>query len=109
MYLLKLALRPWRLAPFSQIFSSIAVGFLLLLVGFLFWMQQGLRLVVLRMQGEQVVTAYLDSTVLSKDESRLVESIRNALGSQSGIEIKVVTAPQFVSAVKNQYPDLGRE
>ncbi len=108
-YLLKLALRPWKLALFSQIFSAMAVGVLLVLVGFLFWMQQGLQLVVHRMQGEQVVTAYLDNTVLTGDEARLVAAIRNTLDSPLGVEIKIVTASQFVNTVKGQYPDLGRE
>lgn len=109
MYLLKLALRPWRLAPLSQIFSAIAVGFLLLLVGFLFWMQQGLKGVVVRMQGEQVITAYLDSSLLKKDETRIVEAIRHDLDSPSGLEIKLVDASRFLSTIKSYYPDLARE
>jgi hypothetical protein len=66
MYLLKLALRPWRLAVFSQFFSGIAVGFLLLMMGFLYWIEEGLKPVMEHLRKEQVVTAYLDSTVSSK-------------------------------------------
>jgi len=109
MYLLKLALRPWRLAPMSQIFSAFTVGVLLFMVGFLFWMQQGLRSVVVRLQGEQVLTAYLEPSFPVKDEPKLMDSIRNTLGLGSGIEIQLVNSSQFVSALKKTYPDLGRE
>lgn len=109
MYLLKLAFRPWRLAPLSQIFSGIAVGFLLLLIGFLFWMQSGLKSVLVRLHGEQVVTAYLDSSLDPKDEGKLVDTLRLSLGAQSSAEIKLVNSNQFMSQLKGQYPDLVRE
>ena len=32
MYLLKLSLRPWRRSPFSQVFTSLAVGVLVGLI-----------------------------------------------------------------------------
>ncbi|MEO7165291.1 MAG: hypothetical protein ABI041_20395 [Bdellovibrionia bacterium] len=112
MYLLKLALRPWRLAPWSQLFSGMAVGFLLLSIGFLFWIQQGLKPVLARLQGEQVVTAYLSSSVSGKNEKLVVDKIRIALGAESTTnrpEVKFVTPTQFIGLIKNQYPDLGRE
>lgn len=109
MYLLKLALRSWRLAPLSQTFSAIAVGFLLVLIGFLFWMQQGLKPVLYRLQGEQVVTAYLNSSVDAKGEGSVLEEVKQAVGSESSVEVKLVTAPQFVTLLKSQYPDLARE
>jgi cell division transport system permease protein len=112
MYLLKLAIRPWRLAPWSQMFSGMAVGFLLLLIGFLFWIERGLKPVLARLEGEQVVTAYLDSTVSSKNETLVVDKIRIALGAESMTsvpEIKFVNSNQFIGLIKNKYPDLGRE
>lgn len=107
MYLLKLALRPWRLAPLSQIFSGIAVGFLLLLVGFLFWMQNGLKGVLVRLQGEQVITAYLDNSVENKNEEKIVDAAREALGPTP--EIKLVNTSLFIKHLRAQYPDLSRE
>ena len=114
MYLLKLALRPWRLALWSQLFSSMAVGFLLLLMGFLLWIEQGLKPILVRLHGEQVVTAYLDNTVNSKDEKLVVDKIRVALGAESTTtstepEIKLVNSADFIGLIKNQYPDLGGE
>jgi cell division protein FtsX len=109
-YLLKLALRPLRFAPLSQVFSAVAVGFLLLLVGFLIWMQQSLRPLLVRLQGEQVVTAYLESGTPSKDEARILEAVKEASTSGgSPVEIKLVNYSQFIGLVKNQYPDLGKE
>lgn len=110
MFLLRLSLRPWRLAPFSQVFSALAVGFLLLLVGFLYWMQAGLRPVLARMQGEQVVTAYLDSAVEAKDEGKIVDSIRTALGAHAeNVDFQFVGSEQFIANLKGPYPDLSRE
>lgn len=110
MAIVKLALRPWRQAPLSHIFSSAAVGFLLLLAGFLFWMQAGLRPVLARLQGEQVVTAYLDASVDPKDEEKIVDSIRGSLGAHAETsEVRFVPAHQFVENLKGAYPDLSRE
>jgi cell division protein FtsX len=109
-FLLRLALRPWKLSPLSQIFSALAVGVLLLLGGFLTWMQSGLGPVLARLESEQVVTAYLDPSVEAKDEGRVVDSIRTALGAQaSGVDIRFVTPEQFVGHLKGPYPELGRE
>ena len=110
MYLLKLALRPWRLAPLSQLFSAAAVGFLLLLCGMLLWMQQGMKPVLARLTGEQVITAYLDPTLDVQDESRVVDSIRMALGAHpESAEVKLVHPEQFIQNLKGQYPELSRE
>ena len=109
MYLLKLALRPWRLAPFSQLFSAIAVGFLLFLISFLFWMQQGLKPVLSRLQGEQVIIAYLDRSVDRKEEERIVDQIHISLGAHPGAEVKLVNSDQFIGMLKTQYAELGRE
>lgn len=109
MYLLKLAIRPWRLALLSQLFSATAVGFLLLLVGFLFWMHQGLRVVLVRLQGEQIVTAYLNPSETVEDEKRVLSAVQSILGPKGRVEVKLVDAPHFINLLKGQYPDLGRE
>ena len=76
MYLLKLSLRPWREAPFSQLVTVFTVGFLLFLVVFLYWTEKGLDRVVSRLESEQVVTAYLGENVLPEDEAQIVDTIR---------------------------------
>ncbi len=108
MYLIKLALRPWRVAPWSQIFSALAVGFLLVIAGFLVWMERGLIPVVQRLKQEQVITAYLDPAVEPKDEAKVADEIRVRLGARA-IDVKTVPAEKFVAELREHYPDLGRE
>lgn len=107
MYLLKLALRPWKLSLFSQLVSAIAVGLLLFLSSVAFWLQGGLKPVVNRLQNEQVITAYLNAAS-TEPADKVVDSIRTTLGSKS-IEVKKVDAADFISHLRDRYPDLGRE
>lgn len=109
MYLLKLALRPWRLAPWSQIFSTLAVGILLLLGGFIVWLDQGMKPLIARMQKEQIITAYLSPGLKNKqgtDIPEVVDTIRTTLGSA---EMHWVGSDEFVKHIKENYPDLGAE
>jgi cell division protein FtsX len=110
MLLLRVALRPWRLAPYSQFFSAFAVAFLLLLSGLLFWIQQGLNPVLTRLEQEQVITAYVNSSVAPTDENKVIDQIQVALGSHAErVDIKLVQPEQFVEEIKQTYPDLGHE
>lgn len=107
MLLLKLTLRPWMRSPYNQFFSSLVVGFLLLITGVLIWLQMGLKPVLSRLQNEQVVTAYLAGGVDAAQEGKIVDEIRTNLGSHA--EIQLVPTQEFVSNIKKQYPDLGQE
>ncbi len=109
LYLLKLSLRPWRLALWSQVFSALAVGFLLVLAGFLFWMQDGLRTVVLHLKGEQVITAYLQPSLDAQAESRVLDQVREVVGDQSGVVIHLVGQSEFLDGLKDSYPELVRD
>jgi cell division protein FtsX len=91
----------------SQAISALTVGFLLLLSGFLFWMEMGLRPVLTRLKGEQVITAYLDPALETAKEKGVVDQIRTQLGARP--ELKLVGSPQFVEELKVHYPELGRE
>ncbi|MDR3607376.1 MAG: hypothetical protein P4M08_08350 [Oligoflexia bacterium] len=108
--LMKLSLRPWRLAFLSQLCSAMAVGFLLILAGFLFWVQQGLRPVLSRLQREQVVTAYLSPTVEVANEQKVVDDIRTSLGAHADrVEVRMVGADQFIADIGKQYPELAKD
>lgn len=107
MYLLKLSLRPWRRSPYSQVFTSLAVGVLLFLASFLFWMQRSLAPVVDRLQHEQVITAYLDSSVDKPGETIMVDTIRTTVGAHA--EVEMVQPEQFVNHLRADYPELSRE
>ncbi|MBC7691543.1 MAG: hypothetical protein H7222_07215 [Methylotenera sp.] len=117
MYVLKLALRPWRLSTLSQIFSSVAVGFLMLLAGFLIWLQAGLNPIVHRLQREQVITAFIDASVEAKDESRILDSIREQVGAHptsdampgASTDVKLVAPAEFIKDLDAQYPELSKE
>lgn len=105
-----LAMRPWKLAPLSQLLSSAAVGVLLVLMGILFWMQDGLRPVVHRLSQEQVITAYLDSSIDSAGQAKVVDEIHVALGSHAEhLTIQMVGASEFVEKIQKSYPDLAKE
>ena len=109
MYLLKLSLRPWRRSPFSQVFTSIAVGVLLFLAGFLFWMQRSLSPVIDRLQNEQVITAYLDPALDPQDEPHVVDMIRTTLGSHAQADVELVQSEKFIQHLNGEYPELARE
>jgi cell division protein FtsX len=109
LYLLKLSLRPWRMALWSQLFSSLAVGVLLLLVAFLFWMQQGLKTLITQMREEQVMTVYLDPSLDRESEEKLMGSVQALIGSDAPLEIQLMSAPRFIDRLKQTYPDLARE
>jgi cell division protein FtsX len=106
-YLFKLSIRPWKRSPYSQIFTSLAVGVLLFLASFLFWMQWSLSPVIDRLQHEQVITAYLDTSVEPSAETTIVDSIRTSVGAHA--EIQMVQPEQFIAHLKNDYPELSRE
>ena len=109
MYLLKLSLRPWRRSPYSQVFTSIAVGVLLFLAGFLYWMQSSLSPVIDRLQNEQVITAYLDPALEPKDEPQIVDSIRTTLGAHEvaqPADVELVQPDQFINHLRGEYPEL---
>lgn len=108
MYLLKLALRPWRLSPWSQGLSACAVGFLLTLSAFLLWLEIGLKPVVYRLGAEQVITAYLDPAASGRKEKDITDSIRVAVGSQAA-HVRLVGSEEFLKEIEGQFPDLSRE
>ncbi len=109
MYLVKLALRPWRQAWMSQVISVIAVALLLFSTGFVFWLDQALKPVVSRLQHEQILTAYLSTELSQAAEAKTLDSIRTSLGASADRDLKVVNAEDFLKKLKVHYPELTRE
>jgi cell division protein FtsX len=107
MYLLRLALRPWRVAAFSQTISAAAVGLLLCLCGFLYWLQAGLNPMLGRMQSEQVITAYLSPELEDHEQGKVIDQIRTSLGAHA--EVKLVEPAQFLGNIKTHFPELAHE
>ena len=114
MFLLKLSLRPWRLAKISQFSSALVVGLLLSMVGVFSWIHSGLTPLLEQLQSDEVILAYLtpsgDSQSVEQDDQKLVDSIRVSLGAQAQrVEIQHVNGDQFLEKLKVAYPDLVRE
>lgn len=110
MYLLKLSFRPWRSAFWSQLFTALTMGFLLCLAGVLSWFEAGLAPIVDRLNGEQVITAYLSPEVSMKDEAAIADAVRVSLGAQAeSADLRVVGQEKFVDQVRRDYPELAVE
>ena len=75
-----------------------------------------------RLQGEQVITAYLESDPADSDapgaaahknagpdEGRIVDAIRTSLASAERYDLKIIDPKQFVGHLKGQFPELARE
>lgn len=114
-YLFRLAIRPWRMAPLSQVFSSFVVGFLVLLCGFLFFLEQGLRPIVDRLQGEEVITAWVLPEIPATDEQALLAQVRTAVESTlprkqaRGFDARFTGTEEFLKGIEKPYPELKRQ
>lgn len=113
MYLLKLAVRPWKLAMWSQSMSSISVAFLLFSITLLFWLEQGLGPVIARLQGDQVLTAYIVPTLPAPQEKELVDAIRVSVGASAErakeISVRLTTAKDFLNILNAAHPSLSEQ
>lgn len=111
MYLLKLSLRPWRIALGSQVFTSGAIGFLLMLGGALFWLQASLGPVISTLQAEQVVTLYLEASLPSGGEGQVLNQVQDALSdlTKVGASVHFTDTTEFINTLKVKYPQLATE
>lgn len=114
-YLFRLAIRPWRMAPLSQVFSSFVVGFLVLLCGFLFFLEQGLRPIVDRLQGEEVITAWVLPEVPASDEQALLGQVRSAVETTlsrkeaRSFDARFTGTDDFLNGIEKPYPELKHQ
>lgn len=108
MFLLKLAIRPWKLAPFSQFLASTSSVVLLFLIGFLVWFSSSVSTVIKRLSGDQIVTVYLETGSDAAKPGVVTDSIRTSLGS-SAIHIDFVGANEFLDSLAKNYPELSKE
>ena len=106
--LMGLALRPWRLSPFSQAFSAVALAFMLTLGAFLLMFEIELRPALRNLAHDQVLTAFIDSTLPAGAEERLADQIRITLGAKD-VEVRGVGTTQFLEMLKPAYPGLAQD
>jgi cell division protein FtsX len=107
MTLLKLSLRPWFQAFWTQILCALAVGILLFLGAVFGALSLGLEPVLVRAESQELLTVVLDSTQNLDQEKKTLDDIRTTLGSAPQA---VFTGPQdFIERLGKQDPDLVHE
>lgn len=104
MYLLKLALRPWRKSAVVQVLSALSFSFIIFLMSLFFWMDRELKPLVTKLRTDQVLTVYLNTDTEAADEKRIVDSIRMTVGSHP--DVRFVSSDGFLEEMKRSYPDL---
>ena len=111
MFFIKVGLRPWRIAPFSQMLNSLTIGFLLCCLGFVTWAQKAFLPIIDRIKHEQVVTVYLQPPVTVARQNQLAETLKVQLGASPTrtIEVEVSSEEGFIQKLKDQYPSLAQE
>ncbi|MBS1963842.1 MAG: hypothetical protein JST04_16650 [Bdellovibrionales bacterium] len=108
MFALRLALRPWRLQPLSQILSLATLGVLLLLAGFFASLATALPELRRGLEGDQVASVFLDPSAEPASLDSVRDQIRLSLGS-SAVSVEYVDADAFLAAVQTNQPDLAKE
>lgn len=108
MFALKLALRPWRLQPLSQILSFATLGVLLLLAGFFASLASAIPEVRKNLEGDQIASVFLDPASEPANLDSVRDQIRISLGS-SAVEVKYVDADAFLADLQETQPDLAKE
>ncbi|MCM0606912.1 MAG: hypothetical protein KA715_12550 [Xanthomonadaceae bacterium] len=104
LYLLKLAMRPWRKSAVVQTLSAISFSFMIFLMSLFFWMDRELKPLVTKLRSDQVLTVYLNSDTNASDEKRIVDSIRTSVGAHP--DIRMISSDGFLEEMKKNYPDL---
>ena len=107
MYLLKLALRPWKKSAVVQCLSALSFSFVIFLMSIFWWMDRELKPLVTKLRTDQVLTVYLNSDTTENDEKRIVDSIRMNVGAAP--EVKLISSDGFLTEMKRSYPDLVDE
>ncbi len=108
MFLIKLAIRPWKLAPISQLLASASSVVLLFLIGFLVWFSSSISGMMAHLSGDQIVTVYLENGEGGPKPGIVKDSIRMSLGS-SAVHIDYVGADEFLGSLSKNYPELSKE
>jgi len=108
MFPLKLALRPWKLQPLSQLLTFATLTTLLLLAGFFGSLVLSLPEIRARLDGDHVASVFLDPSMESTNLETVRDQIRVTLGS-SAVQVEYVDADGFLNSIKNTQPDLAKE
>jgi|GEM_PF-2949385 len=108
MFALKLALRPWRLQPLSQILSFSTLAVLLLLAGFFASLATALPELRKNLEGDQIASVFLDPASEPANLDSVKDQIRLSLGS-SAVQVEYIDADAFLNTIQQNQPDLAKE
>jgi cell division protein FtsX len=72
-------------------------------------MQQGLKTVLVRLKGEQVITVYLKPSAEAQAERQVLEQVRSIMGPEVQFESELVTPTEFLNRLKGPYPELVKD
>jgi cell division protein FtsX len=108
MFALKLALRPWRLQPLSQILSFATLGILFLLAGFFGSLATALPELRKGLEGDQIASVFLDPASEPANLDTVRDQIRLSLGS-SAVQVDYVDSDAFLATLQQNQPDLAKE
>jgi len=108
MFALKLALRPWRLQPLSQILSFTTLSVLLLLAGFFGSLATTIPELRKGLEGDQVASVFLDPASEPTHFDSVRDQVRLSIGS-SPVRVEFVDGDAFLSALQKTQPDLAKE
>lgn len=106
MPILKLALRPWCLHPFTQILSAFVIGFLLFLGGIIFWIHGGLNPILVKLRNEQVVTVFLKPHLSITEKQKLKLELESQFRNDS-ITLDWVDTQQVLTSLSKTHPRQG--
>lgn len=108
MYLLRLSLRPWRVALYSQLLMALGLSFLLFVTGLIGWMERSIDPILAKVSGEQVLTAYLGPEISQSEAESMKDEIRIQLGAQA-TRIELIDRKGFLERLDSKYPQLRAE
>lgn len=108
MFALKLALRPWKLQPLSQILTFLTVGIMLLLAGFFGTLATNLPEIRDRLAGDHVASVFLDPAMEIANLDSIRDQIRISLGS-SPVKMSYVDSDAFLLSIQAAQPELAKE
>jgi len=113
MFLLRIALRPWRSSWGNQLLAIASLGILIFFSALLYWFGASVSPVIKRLTNEQIITAYLEPSVTEDQQVQVVDSIRVIVGSganrDSGASIDLIEPEDFLAKLDQPYPELAQQ
>lgn len=108
MFTLKLAWRPWRLQPLSQILTFTTLGILMLITGIFGWLSKSLPQVRAQLDGDRVAGVFIDPATEMANLDSIRDQIRVSVGS-SRTSVDYIDADRFLETLSARQPELAKE